>query len=64
MYQNWMIHILVDGDLVQVIMHFDQNLPQLNFDPSTPQLNRNDIDDDNDGDNDLMLMMTMARKER
>ena len=52
MYQNWMIHIMVDGDLVQVIMHFDQNLPQLNFDPSTPQVNRNDVDDDRD----LMLM--------
>ena len=53
MYQNWMIHILVDGDLVQVIMHFDQIPPQLNFDPSTPQQNRNDADDDND----LMLMI-------
>ena len=55
MYQNWMIHILVDGDLAQVITHFDQIPPQLNFDPSTPQVNRNDVDDDND----LVLMMTM-----
>ena len=53
MYQNWMIHILVDGDLAQVITHFDQIPPQLNFDPSTPQQNRNDADDDND----LMLMI-------